>query len=549
MDENIICEIIKSIDTAIEATVEIYNYISENKHSEAKELVSELYTLIKSINNYYLPKEGEDITYNKICESILYSIRKINIYLKTRSNKLLNKIEFELLPLIEELKLEAYKYKVINYGKEEEKIKFFEEDIKELCYNKYVEESEKSGQYKYDLSIMVVGYNKLDYTKNCISSIIKEIPDYINYELILINHGSSDGTEEYFEKVSPTKQIDILKNGGGLIAFSKIMEGKYFMTISNDIVIGKNAIENMYKCISNSEDIGVIVPSTCNISNNQRVKEAVYSNMDDFEAFVKENNKYDPYRHEERVRLCNPVTVGKTSLFYSKQGIHPDRFILANDVMSFPDDKMSLMLRRKGYKLILQNDAYCHHFGSVTIKEEMDNKGEGYSDKFYLRGRKAFFNEFGIDPWGKGSYFIKEVINSIEYKDTNKNILSIDCGLGSMPLKIREEIYEKYHKRLKMDAILTEKNYYEDIKYLYDNIIELDNIIKINFDNIGDQYDYIVCQAELNEENKEYLLNNLYKLMDNGCQLCIYDKNNYINEEFFVNCNISNIGKWKIIIK
>lgn len=549
MDKNVIYEIIESIDIAIEATAEIYSNILEYNYKEANNMLNELFTLIKSINNYYIPKEGEDITENKICESILYSIRKINIFSKTRSNNLLNKIEFELLPLIEELRLEVYKDKVINYENEEEKISFFKDDIKELCYNKYVEEAEKSGQYKYDLSIIVLGYNKLDYTKECINSIIKEVPDYINYELILVNHGSSDGTEEYFEKLSPTKQLNILKNGGGMMALTRIIEGKYFMAISNDIVIGKNAIENMYKCISSSDDIGAVVPSTCNISNYQRVKEAVYSDMDGFESFVKENNKYDPYRHEEKVRLCNPVTVGKTSLFYSKQGIHPDRFVLANDIMSFPDDKMSLMLRRKGYKLILENDAYCHHYGSVTIKEEMDNKGKEYSDKFYLRGRKAFLNEFGIDPWGKGFCFDINVINAIEIRSSDKKILSIDCGLGSNPLKIREEIYQKYHKKIEMDAILTEKNYCEDIKYLYDNIIISEDICNIDFNNIDNKYDYIVCEANLDEENKDYLLNEIYRLMDEGCQLCIYDKDNYVNKDIFIDCNISNIGQWKIVSK
>ena len=111
---------------------------------------------------------------------------------------------------------------------------YYNNELISLCHNKYIDEAEKNGVYKYDLSIIVVGYNKLEHTKLCVENLLKYIPNNINYELILLNHGSTDNTKEYFEYVSPTKQLDLLKNGGSPTAVNRIVEGKYLLAISND---------------------------------------------------------------------------------------------------------------------------------------------------------------------------------------------------------------------------------------------------------------------------------------------------------------------------
>jgi len=66
----------------------------------------------------------------------------------------------------------------------------------------------------------------------CLENLLKDLqqlPEEITYELILINHGSTDGTKEFFEQVGPHKQMDIEVNGGGMEALRRIMEGKYFL--------------------------------------------------------------------------------------------------------------------------------------------------------------------------------------------------------------------------------------------------------------------------------------------------------------------------------
>jgi GT2 family glycosyltransferase len=49
------------------------------------------------------------------------------------------------------------------------------------------------------VSIIIVNYNTKDITENCIVSIISQTKD-VEYEIILVDNASADGSKEYFEK-------------------------------------------------------------------------------------------------------------------------------------------------------------------------------------------------------------------------------------------------------------------------------------------------------------------------------------------------------------
>lgn len=52
-------------------------------------------------------------------------------------------------------------------------------------------------------SVVIPTYNRLPYLKKCISSILES--DFANYEIIVVNDGSSDGTREYLDGLSKDK--------------------------------------------------------------------------------------------------------------------------------------------------------------------------------------------------------------------------------------------------------------------------------------------------------------------------------------------------------
>ncbi|MBP1560060.1 MAG: glycosyltransferase family 2 protein [Oscillospiraceae bacterium] len=488
--DEITLQILTSLQTAYEATDILLNEIKNNKDwSQFDTLTSTLNQLITVIMDASEPyhKKYDFITLPITCRCMLHTLSKIISARSSDLKKCFGKLEFELVPAIEEAYQQFYFWTCVYSYPEREK-EYYNQEIYELSSNKYTNASVKSGQFKYDLSIMVLAYNKLEYTKKCIEHLLPNIPKNLNCELILFDNGSTDGTAEYFESLNPTKLFQPKINWGYGLAVNRIIESKYLLYVSNDVLVMPGVIENMLECIKSDDKIARIVPATTNVSNRQAVIEG-FKSFDDVYAYARKNNVPDPFRREERVRLCDPISLMDMSVYASEKGICNFGYY-RDKVMSFPDDMASLMLRRRGYKQILQKDAFCYHFGSITVKNEID-------PDFYTRGRKIFKKEFGVDPWGTGfcydSPFEERVVKD---EQGHVEVLGINCGFGSNSLKIKEQLKE-YCNNLDctLSNVTDDPSFISDLKGISDNA-QLVTDIK-SFEEFLDthMYNYVVWQT------------------------------------------------------
>lgn len=95
-----------------------------------------------------------------------------------------------------------------------------------------------------DVSIIIVNYNTLQLTKNCINSVFAKTKD-IEFEVILVDNASSDGSKEYFEKDERIKYIYNSKNVGFGRANNlgyKYAKGEYIFLLNSDTLLLNNAI-------------------------------------------------------------------------------------------------------------------------------------------------------------------------------------------------------------------------------------------------------------------------------------------------------------------
>jgi hypothetical protein len=452
LDEQHIQDILDAIFASIEACSELLNKLSCEDADCAvrmtKDLI-DLFTVLRG-NGYELAKKKSVIKLDGMADNVLYSLEHIAGYIESGNIELaLHKIEFELYSILRETYAEFYFWSSV-YPDKQKMLNYYNEDLPKLYKFDRIEEAERKGNYKYDLSIFVVGYNKCNYTKLCVQSLLENMPSDIRYELILYNHGSTDETRAFFESVHPNKQFDIKVNGVLHAAAIFAVEGKYLLSVSNDVVVTPNAIINMYRALEEDDRIANIVPSTPNISNLQSIP-APYTDISELMLWAEENNKYDIYRHEQRTRLCNPLAMYRSKSLLSSEGIHfYGRHFTGSDRMTaaFPDDLISMLCRRKGLKNILMKDAYCHHFGSVTINSDLEKKQINQS-VMYTNGRRDFADMFGIDPWGTGFCYDPNLVSLVECMNASDGetieILGINCGHGSNSLKVKELYKEVKH--------------------------------------------------------------------------------------------------------
>lgn len=499
-DQRLAEQLLEMMNTALEACEQLTEFLKEDRREEFEQVGAGLYEMLQSIQglSVTLQKEENGLKLPEATKSVMISLIRILHYVKTDLKKALSKIEFELIPLIEEMRINFFYWGKV-YPDAERMKKYYEKDIYWLATNKYTKKAEETGTYKYDLSIFVMAYNKVGYTKICLENLYKNLPKDIKYEIIFLNHGSDDGTKELFEAYHPDKQLDIAVNGGGLFAVYRIIEGKYVLMISNDVVVTKNAIDNLYQCINSDEKTAWVVPTTPNVSNLQMIP-LQYSNFSEMASCAEKNNILDHYRWEQRSRLCNPIDMTRASFFEKTKSWW---IYHSKNWMSFPDDRQSLLCRRYGYKMYLAKDSYCHHFGSVTLGTDAATN----SALAFQKGREDFIRAFGIDPWDVSCCYSPELIVKLKYqKEGLVRILGLECGLGSNPLKIKEELKEIMHNEsVQIVNVVSDKRYCQDLQGVSDEVYLVASHGEIKKTEYT--FDYIVNETYLDQ--KEELLKEL----------------------------------------
>lgn len=433
-------KLLDSISMAIDAVLHLYDTAINERWKEFEDIADTLKALLRMVEHSSKPYQAVEpsVTLPLRSQAANLSLAAARSLCKTAREEGLSKLEYELIPILEEAYMEFY-YTAYAAPDPERKKKYFEQDIYELASNKYINESIKTGQFPYELSIVITAYNKLDYTKQCIESLLRNIPEGLNYELILFDNGSSDGTADYFRSLRPNKLFQSHINWGGGLAIARITEGKYSLGICNDVLICENAIANMLSCIRSDERIARIVPCTPNVSNLQNFPSEIppdYKDYEGLQSFAKQNNILDPRRWEDRTRLCDPLALLDSRAAISREGVCFNGYL--GSFNAFPDDRLSLLLRRRGLRQILQKDAYCFHYGSVTLRDELKTQPD-----IYTEGRKQFKKNFGIDPWGTGMCFNSCFLKRRVGDETGQaDVLGINCGQGSNSLKIKMQLRE-----------------------------------------------------------------------------------------------------------
>lgn len=112
------------------------------------------------------------------------------------------------------------------------------------------------------ISIIVPIYNKEDYLRQCLDSIINQ--SYTNFEVLLVNDGSTDSSgiicQEYSERDSRFRYIE--KKNGGVSSARNLglerSEGAYITFIDSDDWVEFNYLEVLYNALrENNTDVAI----------------------------------------------------------------------------------------------------------------------------------------------------------------------------------------------------------------------------------------------------------------------------------------------------
>ena len=281
-------------------------------------------------------------------------------------------------------------------------------------------------------SIIILTYNKLEYTIKCIES-IRKYTEKGTYEIIIVDNASTDGTVEWLQNQEDIIKIYNKENLGfpkGCNQGIKIATGDNVMLLNNDVIVTKNWLDNLVKHLYSSKDIGAVGPVTNNSVYFQWIK-VDYKNINEMQTFAEKYNEYNPSLCEERIKLIGFCMIIKKEVI-NKVGLLDEAFTPGN----FEDDDLSIRIVKEGYKLIFCKDTFIHHYGSISF--EAGKREEEYQ-KLLIRNKKIIDEKLGIDIYH--IICIRPDIISImkDKKASALNVLQLECGGGGLLLQIKNK--------------------------------------------------------------------------------------------------------------
>ncbi|MBQ7669608.1 MAG: glycosyltransferase family 2 protein [Clostridia bacterium] len=257
------------------------------------------------------------------------------------------------------------------------------------------------------VSVIVLCYNQLEYTKQCVKSVLENTA-YPNYELVLVDNASTDGTAEWLGTLSGDDRIKTVVNrenrgfAGGNNDGIKASDGDYFVLLNNDTLVTRGWLTGLVKWVSRKDDrVGLAGPVTNSIGNEAMINLGYFKKVRKMPRLAygyTAKNMGNEYPHNGILAMFCVIFSRELT---EKIGLLDEGY----GVGMFEDDDYSTSAKKAGYRLVMAEDVFVHHYGSVSFKKLEDEKykalfekNKGYYEKKWNSGWKMPHYRPGVRP-------------------------------------------------------------------------------------------------------------------------------------------------------
>jgi GT2 family glycosyltransferase len=240
------------------------------------------------------------------------------------------------------------------------------------------------------VSLIILTYNNLDYTRQCLESIFSKTI-YPNYEIVVVDNASTDGTPDYLQTVAathPNMRLVLNKENRGFAAGNNqgvaAASGAYIAYLNNDIVVTPGWLSGLLTHLSDPA-IGAVGPVTNYAGNESRIA-VDYHNISDLDDFARRYTRAHAGQSFEIRMLALFCMLLRRSVIEAV-GPLDEQF----GVGMYEDDDFSLRIRQKGYRILCAEDVYIHHWGSAAFSRLAQERFE----RLHLENRGKFESKWG----------------------------------------------------------------------------------------------------------------------------------------------------------
>lgn len=245
------------------------------------------------------------------------------------------------------------------------------------------------------ISIIIVTWNRKDDVLRCIRSI--EVSTFKDYEIIVVDNASTDGTVESIKKNRFDKTI-VIENDTNLMASSgrnigiSLAKGDVLLFVDSDNIIDVNMIKNLYDILIIEKNIGMVGPIMYFLSQPKQIWYcgAEISLLSGFTKYIS----------------CN---ISKKSVveIAIEVGHIPNIFMIKKEVLDlvgnfdelyrimYEESDLAYRIRKAGFRVLLVTSAKAWHdvpySGNILERMGLHSKSRAY---LLARNRFIYLSKF-----------------------------------------------------------------------------------------------------------------------------------------------------------
>lgn len=304
------------------------------------------------------------------------------------------------------------------------------------------------------ISIVIPAYNAETHIEKAIKSLLDQT--FKNIEIIVVNDGSTDKTEEILEKFNQIKVITQLNKGSSQarkIGY-EVSSGEYIMFLDSDDFIDLDYIEKMYKQIVISK-ADICISDIFYLEGNS--KNLIFENIEE-----KEDSE-----NVVKKLLSGKLSFSMSNKLYKRKCLKPSFFDFE---LRYGEDTYSLLNILDNSKIITKLKDESYYYYVKNINSLMNSKVVPIEN--YKLGYKKLKENFLIGRYDEYIYKFKYsyLYSHVKYKRfysrfirENPNYLKVymefieDIQLGKVTENVTDNLEEKeIIKALKVNIFYAE---------------------------------------------------------------------------------------------